>query len=132
MREIEFRGKCLDKGEWVEGGFYVSATGNSIIAHSNGWVPTYNNPDEGESTVFTFVDPKTVGQFVFRKDKNGVRLYEGDTLFDGGSTLFNIEYSVEDAAFVLVGVSDGEVERFDEYDFDRLELFGNIHDKKVK
>ena len=71
MREIKFRGKRIDNGEWVYGN-YIKVTpyednGGHRICSQDSW-------DMFE------VDPETVGQFTDLKDKNGKEIYEGDIL----------------------------------------------------
>jgi len=119
MREIKFRG--LSGKDWVYGTvleMYFYGVKSIHICEG-----VYGGDIDSAQ-----VDPETIGQFVFRRDKKGDEVYEGDTLYDGISCIFNVEYSIEEAAFVLVVIGDGEVVRFDEYDFDRLELVGTIHE----
>lgn len=67
MREIKFRGKRLDNGEWVFG---------DIWQH-NGRVDIVND----RATAFP-VDPETVGQYAGLPDREGEDIYE-DYILDG-------------------------------------------------
>ena len=59
-REIKFRGKRIDNGEWVYG-FYVE----DVWGHTIFGVPEPNMPIKADR-----VDPETIGQYTGLKDKN--------------------------------------------------------------
>lgn len=131
MRTIKFRGKTPE-GEWVFGlPYFAHGTGSWFITQSNGWIPTYNNPDEGESTEMIGVDAKTVGQFTGLHDKNGKEIYEGDLVkathpncqetFTGA-----VEYNEELALFQL---NYGESYDWELSHLDGFEVTGNIHEQ---
>jgi uncharacterized phage protein (TIGR01671 family) len=83
MREIKFRGKRLDNGEWAYGFYY--AIGEHHYIHSvrklfgESW----------ESNTYQ-VDPETVGQFTGFIDINGIESYENDIVKDGTGKVFVI------------------------------------------
>lgn len=80
MREIKFRGKRLDNGEWVYG-CYLEFEHNYDKSHKHYAImpmPILEHPPANQTETFFEVDPVTVGQLLHYIDDNEV--YEGDIL----------------------------------------------------
>lgn len=71
-RQIKFRGKRLDNGEWVYGDLEYNRARNIARIH------TYD--DDGEYLMQHLVEHESVGQFTGITDESGKEVYEGDIL----------------------------------------------------
>lgn len=77
MREILFRGKRTDNGEWVEGYYYKAKycrTDDKLCDYITiPYIEQCNLPNS-----HYIVNPETVGQCIGLKDRNGINIFEGD------------------------------------------------------
>ena len=120
MREILFRGKRTDNGEWICGDL---SRCDELVAV----VPFTTNFDYLKCKVIS----ETVGQHTGMYDKNGVNIFEGDIISDEvrskEDNIFICEYVNTEGSFIFVSPFDGEC--LDENNFcEDLKIIGNIHD----
>jgi uncharacterized phage protein (TIGR01671 family) len=122
MREILFRGKRVDNGEWVQG-----------YPCRYGWIgkeKDYIIPDYASVLYIAEIDPETIGQYTGLTDKYYKKIFEGDiVIFD------YIDYEDErgvvqwdsDIAKFIITFSTFTID-FDNVYGRELEIVGNVYD----
>lgn len=129
MREIIFRGKRVDNGEWVEGCLSLySEPGKVEIMY-----PCLTEDDHGhimQDYDFVEVDPDTVGQFTGQIDKHTNRIFEGDILmYDCSKAAYSVEWYDDSCGFEPLSDSVNNCGHCGGGMMtDWCEVIGNIHD----
>lgn len=120
-REILFKAKRIDNGEWVEGYYQKRFDLDGSEQHLIFWSKSYTVWEYAE------IDPDTLCQYTGLTDKDGKKIWENDIVeLPDGEGYFTCEWEEGTARFVMNG--DGLTVDFDNYWSYQTEVAGNIFD----
>ncbi len=130
IREIKFRGKRVNNGEWVYGYLTMCTDGSCYITtevERNVLRYVKGKPSYVFTRIEYEVDPKTVGQYTGMEDKGENKIIEGDLYRSVSGYIFEVVYLEDEACFAGVPVKEPESWVFLE-DVADMERVGNKWD----
>lgn len=126
-REILFRGKRLDNGEWVFG----NLLGDTIVPKGQEFEVMANCVFGCDLRCYE-VEQSSIGQYTGLKDKNGQKIFEGDIVLKrthNGKKSFPVKF---DGGMFYAGVGGGSSTPTHRYTLEdtQIEVVCNIYDEK--
>lgn len=124
MREILFRGKRVENGEWIYWDRYGRITdinGEPIRVEIN---TSALRPYAFYVNELPVIREETVGEYTGLTDKNGKKIFEGD-IVKNSRDVGLLYYKEKNSAFTVKGWEYGY---WLWHDKDDIEVIGNIHD----
>lgn len=138
MREILFRAKRIDTGEWVEG-YYIYHIKRTICPIGDSVKPEdeqhvimqdgFSDWNMPRNTVVFNINPETLCQYTGLTDKNGQRIWENDIVkHEISCAIGTVKWYQEDyVGWCMDDVYIGEQQFTDEM-WDECVVLGNIFD----
>jgi len=130
-REILFRGKRTDNGEWAEGYYFKTplTDGATTSKPEDGWYFLSGRERHciSKSNCVYEVIPSTVGQYTGLTDKNGKKIFEGDIVCNDEEN-GTVSYAENEGMFMIEFRS--WCTDFDHFYGIEFEVIGNIHDNR--
>ena len=128
-REIIFRGKRINNGEWVEGSYFNILDSKCFLKEKE----VLKHHIVNEFGKFEVVDPETISQYTGMKDSTGKRIFEGDILEfeDLGEEGYEYKEGFDfiNTASVVFVKGRFELENFWSDNSGVMEEMGNDHDE---
>ena len=129
MREILFRAKRIDNGNWVEGDLRQDR--DLETAYISGW--DYYTTEGGlEREPFEYeIEPETLCQYTGLKDKDGNRIWENDIVkHEISDTTGTVKWYEEDYVGWCVDDVYVDEQQFTDEMWNECEVIGNAFDDK--
>ena len=122
-REILFKAKRIDNGEWVEGQYaYIT---NPLTEDGK---PIKHLICNGTNIFNDLIDPDTLCQYTGLTDKNGKKIWENDIVRNEKGDIGVVQWFEEHAAFMIWNKTKHYICYLAENDFSKIEIAGNEFD----